>query len=134
MAGTVASEEVAQLYIRIENATVRVPQIELVSFRRVAQVPPGGKVDLVFTLAPEDHAILSESSDYASVIERGTRRVWISSSADPHKSPSTSASFAVAATDSATAPATPLHTCPNKGMAKRVIGSADAAKWMPPPL
>lgn len=72
--GTVAAEEVAQIYLTDEEASVLVPQHKLVSFERVA-LKPGESATISFTITPEMMMLVNEEGK--SVLEPGSFRVQI---------------------------------------------------------
>ena len=72
--GTVAAEEVAQLYLSDLEATVPVPIHKLVGFQR-ARLGPGERQELEFTLASEMLALVDDSG--ASRVEPGQFRVTV---------------------------------------------------------
>jgi beta-glucosidase len=71
--GAVAGEEVVQLYLRDDAATVTRPVRELRAFRRVA-LQPGESRTIDFTLVPEDLALYD--LDMRRVIEPGSFTLW----------------------------------------------------------
>jgi beta-glucosidase len=73
-------DEVVQLYVRDEDATVARPVLELRGFSRVG-LAPGERRSVAFRLSAEQFAYVG--ADYRRVIEPGTIRVFVgSSSAD----------------------------------------------------
>jgi beta-glucosidase len=73
-------DEVVQLYVRDEEATVARPVLELRGFRRVG-LAPGERRSVSFRLAAEQFAYVG--ADYRRVVEPGFIRVFVgSSSAD----------------------------------------------------
>lgn len=72
--GVVEAEEVAQLYVSDLEASAPVPIQKLVGFQRV-RLGPGERRELVFTIAPEQLALVDE--DGASRIEPGQFRVTV---------------------------------------------------------
>lgn len=72
--GSVAAEEVAQIYLTDEEASVLVPQHKLVSFERVA-LKPGESATIPFTIIPEMMMLVNEEGK--SVLEPGSFRVQI---------------------------------------------------------
>jgi beta-glucosidase len=80
--GTVAGDEVAQLYIRDLIATTARPVIQLEGFRRV-HLEPGEERDVVLPLGPAQLQMLDQHGKW--VVEPGTFRIMIgSSSKDIH--------------------------------------------------
>jgi beta-glucosidase len=78
--GARAGDEVVQLYVRDEEATVARPVLELRGFRRVG-LPPGQKRTVSFRLSAEQFAYVG--ADYRRVIEPGVIRLFVgASSAD----------------------------------------------------
>ena len=70
--GTRAGDEVVQLYVRDEAATVARPVLELRGFRRVG-LEPGERRTVSFRLSTEQFAYVG--ADYRRVIEAGTIRI-----------------------------------------------------------
>ena len=78
--GARRGDEVVQLYIRDEEATVARPVLELRGFLRVA-LAPGEERTVTFRVAAEQFAYVG--ADYRRIIEAGTIRVFAgTSSAD----------------------------------------------------
>ena len=78
--GDRAGDEVVQLYVRDEEASVARPVRELRGFRRV-HLAPGERRTVTFRLGTEQLAYTG--ADYRRVIEPGTVRLWVgTSSAD----------------------------------------------------
>jgi beta-glucosidase len=78
--GARAGDEVVQLYVRDEEASVARPVRELLGFRRV-HLAPGERRTVTFRLGTEQFAYTG--ADYRRVIEPGTVRLWVgTSSAD----------------------------------------------------
>ena len=78
--GERAGDEVVQLYVRDEEATVARPVLELLGFRRVS-LAPGERRTVSFRLSAEQFAHVG--ADYRRVVEPGFIRVHVgSSSAD----------------------------------------------------
>ena len=75
--GTLAGDEVVQLYIRDVLASVARPVIELKGFRRI-HLAPGERAAVEFTLGPEELRMLDR--DMKWVVEPGAFRVLIGSS------------------------------------------------------
>lgn len=75
--GKLAGDEVCQLYIRDEIATVVRPVLELKNFERI-HLKPGESKWVEFTISPED--LMMVDDDYNQVVEAGTFRVFIGSS------------------------------------------------------
>jgi beta-glucosidase len=67
--GARAGDEVVQLYLHDDEASVTRPVIELVRFARVT-VQPGERRTITFTLNPDDLALWDAYMD--KVVERGT--------------------------------------------------------------
>jgi beta-glucosidase len=67
--GARAGDEVVQLYVRDDEASVTRPVIELRGFRRVT-LAPGEKQTLRFELQPDDLALWN--ADMKRVVEPGT--------------------------------------------------------------
>jgi beta-glucosidase len=67
--GARAGDEVVQLYVRDNEASVTRPVIELKRFQRVA-LQPGERRTVTFDLAPNDLALWN--ADMAKVVEPGT--------------------------------------------------------------
>ncbi|MDZ7289738.1 MAG: glycoside hydrolase family 3 C-terminal domain-containing protein [candidate division KSB1 bacterium] len=72
--GSRAGDEVVQLYIRDEYASVTRPVKELKGFRRITLIPGEGK-KVEFTLAPEQLAFYDR--DMQLVVEPGTFKVYV---------------------------------------------------------
>ena len=72
-----AGDEVVQLYVRDEEATVARPVLELRGFRRV-HLAPGERRTVTFRLSAEQFAYVG--ADYRRVIEPGTVRLWVGTS------------------------------------------------------
>jgi len=78
--GARAGDEVVQLYLRDELASVTRPVMQLAGFRRV-HLAPGEEREVVFELAAEQLELLDR--DLRRVVEPGTFRVMVgASSAD----------------------------------------------------
>ena len=75
--GTVAGDEVVQLYIRDELASVARPVLELKGFQRV-HLAPGETRSLRFAITPRMLAMLDR--DLQSVVEPGDFRISIGAS------------------------------------------------------
>ena len=75
--GDRAGDEVVQLYLRDEEATVARPVRELRGFRRV-HLEPGERRTVTFLLSTEQLAYVG--ADYRRVIEPGTIRLWVGTS------------------------------------------------------
>jgi beta-glucosidase len=71
--GRRAGEEVVQLYVRDDAASVTRPVRALAGFRRVS-LAPGASTEVTFTIAPESLALYD--LDMRRVIEPGTFTVW----------------------------------------------------------
>ena len=67
--GSRAGDEVVQLYVRDDEASVTRPVIELKGFQRVT-LAPGERRTLTFTLQPDDLALWN--ADMKRVVEPGT--------------------------------------------------------------
>jgi beta-glucosidase len=80
--GAVGGEEVAQLYVRDDVASVTTPVRSLKGVVRTAPIPPGQAVVVTFTLSPAAHLWLVNRT-YARVVEPGAFTLWVgASSAD----------------------------------------------------
>ena len=77
MAGAGAGDEVVQLYVRDEIASVAQPVIALKGFRRVA-LAPGASADVEFTLGPAELQLLDR--ELRPVVEPGDFRVMVGAS------------------------------------------------------
>ncbi len=75
--GEVAGDEVVQLYIKDELASVSRPVKELKGFQRVT-LEPGREKKVIFTLGPDELSMLNR--DMKKVVEPGTFRIMIGSS------------------------------------------------------
>jgi beta-glucosidase len=75
--GTVAGDEVVQLYVRDVLATVARPVMELRGFTRI-HLAPGEKREVVLPLGSEALRMLNEDMDW--VVEPGRFRVMVGSS------------------------------------------------------
>jgi beta-glucosidase len=75
--GSVAGDEVVQLYVRDVLATVVRPVMELRGFTRI-HLAPGEEREVVLPLGPEHLRMLNEDMDW--VVERGRFRVMVGSS------------------------------------------------------
>jgi beta-glucosidase len=76
-AGALAGDEVAQLYIRDEIASVARPVMELKGFRRI-HLRPGETKEVVFPISPEILSMLDQ--DLKKVVEPGDFRIMIGAS------------------------------------------------------
>ncbi len=56
----------------------------------------GERRTVTFTVVPEDHSVLRDAADLASVVEAGPRAVWVGASSDPSRSPGLASAFTVA--------------------------------------
>jgi beta-glucosidase len=75
--GALEGDEVAQLYIRDEIASVARPVTELKGFERI-HLKPGESKEASFTISPEELSMLD--SDLRTVVEPGDFRIMIGSS------------------------------------------------------
>lgn len=75
--GKIASDEVVQLYIKDDLASVARPVLELKGFQRV-HLAPGEKRNVIFTINPEMLALLD--AQMHTVVEPGTFTILIGSS------------------------------------------------------
>jgi len=92
--GALDGDEVVQVYLRIHNASVTVPNIQLVAFNRTA-VPAGkAPVTVTFAIRPAYQAVMRDP-DFVPVVEPGIRELWIGGSSDPRFSPGVSLSYEV---------------------------------------
>ena len=84
--GSVASDEVLQVYVATPNSTVPSPRIRLAAFKRIRAVQPGASASVVVQLAiqPDAHAVVvpAEQSVYIEQlkVEAGTLRVYVGGS------------------------------------------------------
>jgi len=76
--GKCAGDEVVQLYVRDEEATVARPVLELLGFRRVT-LAPGDRRTVSFRLSAEQFAYVG--ADYRRVVEPGSIRIFVGTSA-----------------------------------------------------
>ena len=76
--GERAGDEVVQLYVRDEAATVARPVLELLGFRRVT-LAPGERRSVSFRLSAEQFAYVG--ADYRRVVEPGTVGIFVGTSA-----------------------------------------------------
>ena len=76
--GERAGDEVVQLYIRDEAATVARPVLELLGFRRVT-LAPGERRSVSFRLSAEQFAYVG--ADYRRVVEPGIVGIFVGTSA-----------------------------------------------------
>ncbi|MBK7214835.1 MAG: glycoside hydrolase family 3 C-terminal domain-containing protein [Bacteroidales bacterium] len=76
-AGSVAGDEVCQLYIRDELASVTRPVKELKGFTRVS-LAPGESKEITFTIGPDELSMLDK--DLKTVVEPGDFRIMIGAS------------------------------------------------------
>jgi len=73
--GEVAGDEVVQVYLRIEDASVPVPHHSLVGFKRV-HLAPGAVEHIRFEIQPKQYAVVYEdddrdmTSDHDSLVEK----------------------------------------------------------------
>ena len=67
-------DEVVQLYLRDEEASLPVPQLQLQGFARV-RLLPGRRKALRFTITPEQMAFADEDGNW--ILEPGSFRVWV---------------------------------------------------------
>ncbi len=102
--GRVASDEVAQLYVRDPVASVARPVRELRGFARV-HLPPGARKRISFSLAPEQLALYDAQGQWR--VEAGTIEFMIGASAADIR---LRGSFEIAATFPAAGPAASLAT------------------------
>jgi beta-glucosidase len=72
--GSVAGDEVAQLYLADTEATQPVPQLQLEGFTRV-RLAPGEKQTVEFTLMPAQMSFAGEDGKW--ILEPGAFRVWV---------------------------------------------------------
>ncbi len=75
--GSLAGDEVVQLYLRDEEASTPRPQVQLEGFERI-HLKPGETKTVLFTLQPTQLSLINEQSE--RVIEPGTFRVYIGGS------------------------------------------------------
>lgn len=75
--GNVAGDEVVQLYLKDEDASVTVPKVELKGFKRV-HFAPGERKTVKFTLTPRQMAIIDDSG--RCVLEPGKFLVFVGGS------------------------------------------------------
>jgi len=72
--GTVSGDEVAQVYLRDEAASVPVPRHSLVGFKRV-HLAPGASQDLTFEIQPRQFACVDQDGRW--VIEPGAFTLFL---------------------------------------------------------
>jgi beta-glucosidase len=72
--GTVAGDEVVQLYLTDVEATQPIPQIQLQGFARL-HLAPGEKQTVSFTLTPAQMSFAGEDGQW--ILEPGEFRVWV---------------------------------------------------------
>jgi beta-glucosidase len=101
-AGTMASDEVVQLYVRDPVASVARPVLELRGFKRIELAPGAGK-RVTFSLTPEQLAFWSPRGQW--LIEAGRIDFWVGASAADLRA---AGSFEITKTHHGTAPATAL--------------------------
>jgi beta-glucosidase len=102
--GSVASDEVVQLYVRDPVASVARPVLELRGFKRI-DLAAGARKRVTFSLTPEQFAFWSARGQW--LIEAGRIDFWIgASSADLRAN----GSFEITKTHTGTAPAAALPT------------------------
>ena len=124
--GGADGDEVVQLYISIENASVPTALRQLVSFQRI-RIPAGKTHRALFSIGPAEHAVMRKG-DYADVVEPGRRTVWVGASSDPLRSPGVSSSYAVEGD------VTRVAECDGAGKQpgpRGVGGVRDSARWVP---
>ena len=72
--GRYAGDEVVQLYLQDEEASLPVPQLQLQSFERIT-LAPGKSTTVTFTITPDQLAFANEAGDW--VLETGRFNVWV---------------------------------------------------------
>jgi beta-glucosidase len=72
--GQVLGDEVVQLYLRDEEASLPVPRLQLQGFARI-RLAPGEKQVVRFTLTPAQMSFADENGDW--LLEPGVFRVWV---------------------------------------------------------
>ena len=82
--GSVASDEVVQVYVVTPESSVPSPTIRLGAFRRVYDVQPEESVTVSLTLTPESHAVVIPDADSVYVdgrtVESGTLGIHVGGS------------------------------------------------------
>ncbi|XP_046354043.2 probable beta-D-xylosidase 2 [Haliotis rufescens] len=81
--GSFDADEVIQVYISWSNATVTVPQLQLVSFNRMF-APRGAQTSWEFTISAESMAVWTEQNGW--VVEPGVISIWVGGQ-QPNASP-----------------------------------------------
>jgi beta-glucosidase len=79
--GTVAAEEVAQLYIRDVIASVTTAVLQLRGFQRLATIAPNESREVIFELVVQDHLWLV-NMDLVKVVEPGSFTVMVGGASD----------------------------------------------------
>ena len=97
--GTIEAEDVVQLFVRDDAASVTRPVRELKGFRRVA-LRPGQRTSVTFTLRPEDLSF--HDRQFRRVVEPGSFTVWAGPGPD-----APTATFRVTGETLVLAPSTP---------------------------
>ncbi|XP_048240193.1 probable beta-D-xylosidase 2 isoform X3 [Haliotis rufescens] len=72
--GSFDADEVIQVYISWSNATVTVPQLQLVSFNRMF-APRGAQTSWEFTISAESMAVWTEQNGW--IVEPGVISIWV---------------------------------------------------------
>ncbi|MBW6467072.1 MAG: glycoside hydrolase family 3 C-terminal domain-containing protein, partial [Brevefilum sp.] len=72
--GSVAGDEVVQVYLRHQDASVPVPRHSLVGFRRV-HLEPGAVERLTFEISPRQYAIVTDLGQWA--VEPGVLTIFV---------------------------------------------------------
>jgi beta-glucosidase len=79
--GTLPAEEVVQLYVRDELASVTTPVMQLRGFQRLAPIAPNESRDVVFKLVVQEHLWLI-NHDLSKVVEPGSFKVMVGGASD----------------------------------------------------
>ena len=87
--GDVPGDEVVQVYLRDEVASVAVPRHSLVGFKRV-HLTPGAVATLKFSIVPRQYAVVSDGGEFA--VEPGTFTLFVGGG-QPGEAPGLSAPF-----------------------------------------
>jgi beta-glucosidase len=72
--GTMAGDEVVQLYLQDVEATSPVPQVHLQGFRRI-HLAPGEKQTITFTITPEQLSFFDDAEGW--ILQPGAFRLWV---------------------------------------------------------
>ena len=91
--GAVAGREIVQAYIGYPNTAARRPKKELKAFAKTAEIPPGGSVDVYFSIPARDLAYWSADGWKVEDVEH---QLIVAASADPNEVNALKAPFTLA--------------------------------------